>query len=81
MVPFPDELLEQSNMTRACTEQLLDQRKDEFLQGLAAQNRSLSELQEKSRDLNEKVQHLSHKVSDAEGVIILVFNLFFFKFH
>lgn len=73
MVPFPDSLLEQSNITRARTEQLLDERRDKFLQDLTAQNRSLNELQQKSRDLDEKVQHLSHKVSAAEGVIFLIF--------
>ncbi|KAG7235214.1 hypothetical protein INR49_030617, partial [Caranx melampygus] len=54
--------VEQSKETRARTEDLLSTTKDEFLRNLAAQNKSLSELQQKAHDLDKKVHHLSDKV-------------------
>ncbi|XP_078110423.1 laminin subunit beta-1 [Sander vitreus] len=54
--------VEQSKETRAVTEDLLDASKDKFLRALAAQNKSLNELQQKAHDLDKKVHHLSHKV-------------------
>jgi len=57
--------VEQSKVTRANTEDLLNANRDAFLQNLAAQNRSLKELQEKAFDLDEKTHHLSNKVSSA----------------
>ncbi|XP_034394038.1 laminin subunit beta-2 [Cyclopterus lumpus] len=54
--------VEQSKETRAITEDLLDASKDNFLRALAAQNKSLNELQQKAHDLDKKVHHLSHKV-------------------
>uniref|UniRef100_A0A7N8X2B0 Laminin, beta 2-like n=1 Tax=Mastacembelus armatus TaxID=205130 RepID=A0A7N8X2B0_9TELE len=54
--------LEQSKETRALTGALLNDSKDKFLRVLAAQNKSLTELQQKAHDLNKKVHHLSHKV-------------------
>uniref|UniRef100_A0A8C9YJP3 Laminin, beta 2-like n=1 Tax=Sander lucioperca TaxID=283035 RepID=A0A8C9YJP3_SANLU len=59
--------VEQSKETRAVTEDLLDASKDKFLRALAAQNKSLNELQQKAHDLDKKVHHLSHKVgSDSQ---------------
>uniref|UniRef100_A0A8C2ZAY7 Laminin, beta 2-like n=1 Tax=Cyclopterus lumpus TaxID=8103 RepID=A0A8C2ZAY7_CYCLU len=57
--------VEQSKETRAITEDLLDASKDNFLRALAAQNKSLNELQQKAHDLDKKVHHLSHKVGRA----------------
>lgn len=54
--------VERSKGTRAVTEDLLDASKDQFLRTLAAQNKSLNELQHKAHDLDKKVHHLSHKV-------------------
>lgn len=54
--------VEQSKETRSLTEDLLNANRDKFLRDLAAQNKSLSELQEKAQGLNKKVRHLSHKV-------------------
>ncbi|TMS16035.1 Laminin subunit beta-1, partial [Larimichthys crocea] len=54
--------VEQSKETRARTEDLLDVNKDNFLRAVAAQNKSLSELQQRAHDLDKKVHRLSHKV-------------------
>ncbi|XP_040008988.1 laminin subunit beta-1 isoform X2 [Xiphias gladius] len=54
--------VEQSKKTRALTKDLLDASKDKFFRALAAQNKSLNELQQKAHDLDKKVHHLSHKV-------------------
>ncbi|XP_069025233.1 laminin subunit beta-1 [Embiotoca jacksoni] len=59
--------VEQSKETRALTENLLDASKDKFLRALAAQNKSLSELQQKAHDLDKKVHHLSHKVCSGHS--------------
>uniref|UniRef100_A0A8D3C1E3 Laminin, beta 2-like n=1 Tax=Scophthalmus maximus TaxID=52904 RepID=A0A8D3C1E3_SCOMX len=61
-VSGPFSAVEQSKETRALTEDLLDASKDKFLRALAAQNKSLEELQQKTHHLDEKVHHLSHKV-------------------
>lgn len=53
--------VEQSKETRSLTEDLLNANRDKFLRALAAQNKSLSELQEKAEGLDKKVHHLSHK--------------------
>lgn len=52
----------QSQEIRNLTETLLDASKDELTRTLAAQNKSLGELQQKAHDLDRKVHHLSHKV-------------------
>lgn len=54
--------VEQSNETRTRTQDLLDANKDNFLRAVAAQNKSLSDLQQRAHDLDKKVHHLSHKV-------------------
>lgn len=54
--------VEESKKTRAITKEKLDASKDKTLRALAAQNKSLTELQEKAHDLGKKVHHLSHKV-------------------
>ncbi|KAM4562148.1 laminin subunit beta-1 isoform 1-T2 [Odontesthes bonariensis] len=54
--------VEQSKVTRANTEDLLDARRDAFLQELAAQNQSLKELQEEAFELDKNTHHLSDKV-------------------
>lgn len=64
-VSGPFSPVEQSKETRAITEDLLDASKDKFLRALAAQNKSLSELQQKAHDLDKKVHHLSHKVGSV----------------
>uniref|UniRef100_A0A8D3CXR2 Laminin, beta 2-like n=1 Tax=Scophthalmus maximus TaxID=52904 RepID=A0A8D3CXR2_SCOMX len=64
-VSGPFSAVEQSKETRALTEDLLDASKDKFLRALAAQNKSLEELQQKTHHLDEKVHHLSHKVDRA----------------
>lgn len=61
--------VEQSQETRNLTENLLKARKDHFTRALAAQNKSLGELQQKAHDLDKKVQHLSHKVGRAGSFI------------
>ncbi|XP_035015327.1 laminin subunit beta-2 [Hippoglossus stenolepis] len=58
----PSGAVEQSKETRALTEGLLDASRDKFLRSLAAQNKSLNELQQKAHNLDEKVHLLSHKV-------------------
>lgn len=57
--------VEQSKTSRAVTENLLNATRDNFLRALAAQNKSLSELQQKDLDLDKKVHHLSHKVDNS----------------
>lgn len=61
--------VEESKKTCAITKEKLDASKDKTLRAMAAQNKSLTELQEKAHDLGKKVDHLSHKVG--------VFNLEF----
>ncbi|XP_070766889.1 laminin subunit beta-1 [Enoplosus armatus] len=58
----PSSPVEQSKATRALTGDLLDASKDKFLRTVAAQNKSLNELQQKAHDLDKKAHHLSHKV-------------------
>ncbi|XP_041655654.1 laminin subunit beta-2 [Cheilinus undulatus] len=58
----PTSPVEQSKETRAATKNLLDASKDKFLRALAAQNKSLNELQHKTHDLDKRVHHLSNKV-------------------
>ncbi|KAM9343533.1 LOW QUALITY PROTEIN: laminin subunit beta-1 [Pholidichthys leucotaenia] len=59
--------VEQSNATRTLTEELLEANKDKFNRALAAQNKSLDELQHKARQLNKKIHHISHKVCGGHG--------------
>lgn len=54
--------VEQSKETRAITDDLLNTSKDKFLRAIAAQNKSLDELQQKAHDLDKTAHHLSHKV-------------------
>uniref|UniRef100_A0A3Q3JUR0 Laminin, beta 2-like n=1 Tax=Monopterus albus TaxID=43700 RepID=A0A3Q3JUR0_MONAL len=54
--------VEQSRETRTLTEGLLDASKDKFLRALAAQNKSLTDLEQKTHDLNKTVHDLSDKV-------------------
>lgn len=61
--------VEQSKETRGLTEDLLDASKDKFLRALAAQNKSLNELQQKAHNLDKKVHHLSHKVDSFHSCI------------
>lgn len=63
--------VEESKKTRTITKEKLDASKDKTLRALAAQNKSLTELQEKAHDLGKKVHHLSHKAG--------VFNLEFYS--
>ncbi|XP_045065518.1 laminin subunit beta-2-like [Coregonus clupeaformis] len=59
--------VEESKATRTHTEDLLNMRRDKFLRTVAAQNKSLSELQDKAQDVDKKVHHLSHKVCGAHS--------------
>ncbi|XP_058498691.1 laminin subunit beta-2 [Solea solea] len=68
-VSGPLSAVEQSKETRALTEDLLDASKDKFLRVLAAQNKTLKELQEKADDLDDKVQHISNKVCGGHSNI------------
>ncbi|CAL8370158.1 unnamed protein product [Lota lota] len=61
-VSGPSSPVAESRDTRKRTEDLLDARKDRFIKNMAAQNRSLGELQPKAHDLDKKIHHLSHKV-------------------
>ncbi|XP_071783632.2 laminin subunit beta-1 isoform X1 [Centroberyx gerrardi] len=61
-VSGPSSPMEQSKETRQRTEDLLNASKDKFLRTVAAQKKSLDELQRKGHDLDKKVHHLSHKV-------------------
>uniref|UniRef100_A0A3P8UUK8 Laminin, beta 2-like n=1 Tax=Cynoglossus semilaevis TaxID=244447 RepID=A0A3P8UUK8_CYNSE len=63
--------VEQSNQTRALTEELLEANREKFLQSLAAQNQTLDELQEKTKDLDDMVQNLSQKVCGGHSNISL----------
>lgn len=73
-VSGPASPVEQSKETRGLTEDLLDAKKDQILRALAAQNKSLNELQQKAHDLNKKTHHLSHKVGSVGGFIHLSFH-------
>lgn len=53
----------QSKETRTLTEDLLDAREEKFFRALAAQNKSLNQLQQQAHSLDNEVQRLSHKVS------------------
>ncbi|KAM7404247.1 hypothetical protein PAMP_011613 [Pampus punctatissimus] len=59
--------VQQSKETRTITEGLLEASKDKFLRAVAAQNKSLDELQQKAHDLDRKLHHLSHKVCGGHG--------------
>lgn len=63
--------VEQSQEIRNLTENTLNARKDHFTRALAAQNKSLGELQQKAHDLDKKVHHLSHKVGSVGSFIQL----------
>ncbi|CAG6021045.1 unnamed protein product [Menidia menidia] len=59
--------VEQSAETRAKTELLLNETREAFLQDIAAQNKSIKELQEKASDLDEQVRLVSNKVCGGGG--------------
>ncbi|XP_038867518.1 laminin subunit beta-2-like [Salvelinus namaycush] len=61
-VSGPFSPVEESKATRSHTEDLLNKTRDVFLRTAAAQKKSLSELQDKAQDVDEKVHHLSHQV-------------------
>ncbi|XP_051915351.1 laminin subunit beta-2 [Hippocampus zosterae] len=54
--------VEQSKQTRSLIENLLNTTEDKFLHAMAAQNKSIEELQQKAHELNHKVHHLSNQV-------------------
>lgn len=58
----PQSPVEQSQDTRNRTEALLKEKKDSLLRTATANNKSLSELEEKAHEINRKVHHLSNKV-------------------
>ncbi|MBN3302050.1 LAMB1 protein, partial [Amia calva] len=57
----------QSKETVQKTEDLLKDREDKFQRTMAAQKKSLKELQNKSRDMDKKIHHLSQKVCGGNG--------------
>ncbi|XP_016138604.1 laminin subunit beta-1-like [Sinocyclocheilus grahami] len=63
----PQSPVEQSEDTRNRTEALLKERKDLFLRTVAANNKSLSELEEKAHEIDRKLQHLSNRVCGGHG--------------
>uniref|UniRef100_A0A3Q2XNE3 Laminin, beta 2-like n=1 Tax=Hippocampus comes TaxID=109280 RepID=A0A3Q2XNE3_HIPCM len=54
--------VEQSKQTRSLIENLLNTTEDKFLHAMAAQNKSIEELQQKAHELDHKVHHLSNQV-------------------
>ncbi|KAG7472317.1 hypothetical protein MATL_G00107440 [Megalops atlanticus] len=58
----PNSPVKQSQETRKQAEDLLNKRRDKFLRSMAAQKKSLSELQNKTNDLDKKVNHVSDMV-------------------
>lgn len=62
-VSGPSSPVERSKETRKRTEDLLKAKKDRFLRTVAAQKKSLDELQHKTHNLDKRVHHLSHKVA------------------
>ncbi|CAL8238668.1 unnamed protein product, partial [Lota lota] len=67
-VSGPSSPVAESRDTRKRTEDLLDARKDRFIKNMAAQNRSLGEIQPKAHDLDKKIHHLSHKVCGGNRI-------------
>ncbi|XP_056304742.1 laminin subunit beta-1 [Danio aesculapii] len=63
----PQSPVEQSQDTRNRTEALLKDKKDSLLRTATANNKSLSELEEKAHEINRKVHHLSTKVCGGHG--------------
>lgn len=61
--------VEQSKKTRSLTEDQLEANKDKFLRALAAQNKSLSKLQQNADDVDKKVQLLSDKVGSSHSAL------------
>ncbi|XP_072309145.1 laminin subunit beta-2-like, partial [Eucyclogobius newberryi] len=59
--------VEQSRGTRNRTKNLLDSERDRLLRTISAQNRSLSELKEKTQNLEERERRLSVKVCGGAG--------------
>uniref|UniRef100_A0A667ZMI4 Laminin, beta 2-like n=1 Tax=Myripristis murdjan TaxID=586833 RepID=A0A667ZMI4_9TELE len=62
----PSSPVEQSRQTRTQTEDLLNARRDKFLRTVAAQKKSLEELQHKAHDLDKKVCG-GHSNASANG--------------
>ncbi|KAG9269610.1 laminin subunit beta-1 [Astyanax mexicanus] len=65
----PESPVEQSKQTRNLTETLINQKKDQLLRTVTAQNKSLSELEKKVHDVDKKVHHLSRKVCGGSGTV------------
>ncbi|XP_043080121.1 laminin subunit beta-2 [Puntigrus tetrazona] len=59
--------VEQSEVTRNRTEALLKERKDSFMRTVTANNKSLSELEEKTHEIDRKLHHLNSKVCGGHG--------------
>lgn len=55
--------IQQSNRTKTLVKELLEARQEKLLQGLAAHNRSVEELEGKARDLDRRARRLTQKVS------------------
>ncbi|XP_061621813.1 laminin subunit beta-2 [Phyllopteryx taeniolatus] len=61
-VSGPQSPVEGSKQSRSFAEDLLNTTEDKFLRAMAAQNKSLEEVQHKAHQLDHKLQHLSDKV-------------------
>ncbi|XP_052450464.1 laminin subunit beta-1-like [Carassius gibelio] len=63
----PQSPVEQSEDTRNRTEALLKERKDSFMRTVTANKKSLSELEEKTHELDRKLERLNNKVCGGHG--------------
>ncbi|XP_030624313.1 laminin subunit beta-2 [Chanos chanos] len=58
----PESPVTQSRHTRDRTEAILNEQKNLFQRNITAHKKSLSELEKKAQEVDDKVEHLSHKV-------------------
>uniref|UniRef100_A0A9J7YF13 Laminin, beta 2-like n=1 Tax=Cyprinus carpio carpio TaxID=630221 RepID=A0A9J7YF13_CYPCA len=63
----PQSPVEQSEDTRKRTEALLKGRKDSFMRTVTANKKSLSELEEKTREIDRKLTNLNNRVCGGHG--------------
>uniref|UniRef100_A0A8C1QPG7 Laminin, beta 2-like n=1 Tax=Cyprinus carpio TaxID=7962 RepID=A0A8C1QPG7_CYPCA len=63
----PQSPVEQSEDTRKRTEALLKERKDSFMRTVTANKKSLSELEDKTREIDRKLMHLNNRVCGGHG--------------
>ncbi len=58
--------MKESEGTRNLTEALLKERKDSFMRTVTANNKSLSELEEKANEIDQKLHHLNNRVDNFD---------------